>query len=196
MRELLIIALALAIIAWQHGRLEAERAAHAQTRTGMETAAAEHERAARLAADSYRALEQQWRTDMQEITADARLEVERADAARAAADDAAGRLRVQYAAALASRCPAAPASTAAGGSPPAGSAADLLADVQRRLDEAAGELAAFADRARVAGLACERVAAGAGCESGEDGERRQNSPRGRVAYCSAGSTCAPISLMR
>lgn len=33
---------------------------------------------------------------------------------------------------------------------------DLLADVQRRIDEAAGQLAEYADAARIAGSACER----------------------------------------
>ncbi|AAT38382.1 gp23 [Burkholderia phage BcepC6B] len=42
------------------------------------------------------------------------------------------------------------------GSPAAGDALDLLADVFGRADERAGELAAYADAARIAGRQCER----------------------------------------
>lgn len=47
-----------------------------------------------------------------------------------------------------------PAATA--GSPATGDALDLLADVLGRADERAGELAAYADAARIAGQQCER----------------------------------------
>lgn len=69
----------------------------------------------------------------------------------AAARGTADRLREHFAAAAAaSACPAYPG-------PAASSAADLLADVQRRIDEAAGELAAVADERGIAGAACERA---------------------------------------
>ncbi|HDR9034379.1 TPA: DUF2514 family protein [Burkholderia vietnamiensis] len=45
---------------------------------------------------------------------------------------------------------------AAAGSPAAGDALDLLADVLGRAGERAGELAEYADRARIAGQQCER----------------------------------------
>ncbi|MBJ9617737.1 DUF2514 domain-containing protein [Burkholderia multivorans] len=45
---------------------------------------------------------------------------------------------------------------ASAGSPAAGDALDLLADVLGRIDERAGELAEYADRARIAGQQCER----------------------------------------
>ncbi|WP_175908357.1 DUF2514 family protein [Burkholderia sp. BCC1640] len=47
-----------------------------------------------------------------------------------------------------------PAATA--GSPATGDALDLLADVLGRADQRAGELAEYADRARIAGQQCER----------------------------------------
>jgi hypothetical protein len=47
--------------------------------------------------------------------------------------------------------------TAACSSPAAASAFDLLADLQRRADEEAVELARYADAARIAGQACERA---------------------------------------
>ncbi|WP_407971478.1 DUF2514 family protein [Burkholderia pyrrocinia] len=45
---------------------------------------------------------------------------------------------------------------AAAGSPAAGDTLDLLADVLGRADQRAGELAEYADRARIAGQQCER----------------------------------------
>ncbi|MCA7985146.1 DUF2514 family protein [Burkholderia vietnamiensis] len=45
---------------------------------------------------------------------------------------------------------------ASAGSPAAGDALDLLADVLGRADQRAGELAEYADRARIAGQQCER----------------------------------------
>ncbi|WP_373558405.1 DUF2514 family protein [Burkholderia sp. MSMB1072] len=45
---------------------------------------------------------------------------------------------------------------ASGGSPTAGDALDLLADVLGSADRRAGELAEYADRARIAGQQCER----------------------------------------
>lgn len=45
---------------------------------------------------------------------------------------------------------------AAAGSQAAGNALDLLADVLGRADQRAGELAEYADRARIAGQQCER----------------------------------------
>ncbi|WP_131753611.1 DUF2514 family protein [Burkholderia vietnamiensis] len=47
-------------------------------------------------------------------------------------------------------------SAAATGSPAAGDALDLLADVLGRADQRAGELAEYADTARIAGQQCER----------------------------------------
>lgn len=78
----------------------------------------------------------------------------RADAARATAVAAELRQRIAVATAAggATTCDAA----AAGNGTPAGGTADLSADVQRRLDDAADELAAAADAARIAGGACER----------------------------------------
>lgn len=45
----------------------------------------------------------------------------------------------------------------ADGSPPAGTSVDLFAHVLGRAVEAAGQLAEYADRARIAGLTCERA---------------------------------------
>ncbi|KVH55294.1 hypothetical protein WK78_29510 [Burkholderia cepacia] len=77
---------------------------------------------------------------------------EQARAAADAADAAANSLRKQVAELLArTRDPAAPAGSAA-----AGGALDLLANVLGRADQRAGDLAEYADRARIAGQQCER----------------------------------------
>ncbi|WP_261524453.1 DUF2514 domain-containing protein [Burkholderia multivorans] len=74
----------------------------------------------------------------------------RADAAAAAS--AADGLRKQVATLIErARHPAATTGSAA-----AGDALDLLADVLGRVDERSGELAEYADRARIAGQQCER----------------------------------------
>lgn len=74
--------------------------------------------------------------------------------ARSASD----RLRERVAALTAARCPsAAHDSEPAIAGPPAEAAGYLLADLFSRLDAAAGELGEYADRARIAGAACERA---------------------------------------
>lgn len=67
------------------------------------------------------------------------------------------RLRAAQAAAIASRGRG-PASdpTPSSGSAPTDPSSDLLADVQRRIDEATDGVAGFADAAHIAGLGCER----------------------------------------
>lgn len=58
--------------------------------------------------------------------------------------------------AAAARCAPSRAEAAAGG-PAAEAPGDLLADMLDRLDERAGELARYADQARIAGSLCERA---------------------------------------
>jgi hypothetical protein len=67
------------------------------------------------------------------------------------------RLRSQLAAAARRRCPGSSEPATAGGSAPADPAADLYADVQRRLEEAENGTIRFADESRIAGRACERA---------------------------------------
>lgn len=112
-------------------------------------------RAARDAEAEFRAKEQTWEAQKQEIVHEARTEVAtaRADADRVRA--ALERLRRAQAAA-ASGGDAAAHPAAAAGSEAAGATANLPADLLIRLGQAAGELAQFADESRIAGLACER----------------------------------------
>lgn len=86
---------------------------------------------------------------------DAQLQAGAANAAAARAASERDAFRVRLNAFLsASRGPK-PA-TAASGSAPAPDSLDVLADVLGRADDRAQALAAYADQARIAGLACER----------------------------------------
>lgn len=75
-----------------------------------------------------------------------------ADAARARTSSE--RLRI-YADQLAASCAASNPAPAAS-SPPADTPGDLLADMQRRIDEAAGIIAQYADESRISGKLCEQ----------------------------------------
>lgn len=115
------------------------------------------ERAAREAEANARAEEQRRAEEAQKAIDEANETVARARADADSAVTAGERLRAQIAA-LTSSCRAAagnPGSADSG--PPADATADLLADVQRRLDEATERIAGFADRAHAAGTACERI---------------------------------------
>lgn len=88
----------------------------------------------------------------EEIVHDANQKVQSAIADAAAARDASERLRKRFAAAVAAgRCPAAGTVDA---SPPAGETVDLPSVVFGVLQDHAGQLAEYADLARIAGEAC------------------------------------------
>ncbi|WP_321849688.1 DUF2514 family protein [Burkholderia diffusa] len=104
------------------------------------------------AVDTARAEEQRRTAAQSEIAKDANQQRTAALADAFAARAAAGSLqqRVDQLVAAARH----PAATT--GSPAAGDALDLLADVLSRIDQRAGDLAEYADRARIAGQQCER----------------------------------------
>lgn len=139
-----LILLLIAACAVQTARIANEQAAHADTRRAHAEAIAKAEAAAR-------AEEQRRVAAIQEIADETarRLDAARNDAAAAAT---AGRRLRDTLATLRLNC----ASTAARGDT-ADATAGLLADVQRRLDEAADGIAGFADQAHTAGLGCERA---------------------------------------
>lgn len=150
------LVLALVAVGTQTVRLGREQRARSQLATEFAEAKALAVTAALEASQRYRALEARWATDLKGISDDAAKQTEAARLAADAAADAGRRLRGQLAALAAScRRPAADSAAAAGGAS-APAAADLLADVQRRLDEAADRTARFADDSRIAGLTCER----------------------------------------
>jgi hypothetical protein len=96
--------------------------------------------------------------EMNRRITDAQTQLEAADRAATTARDTGERLRVALATARTgarlcppSTAPATPASSAA-----ADATERVLADVQRRLDDAQNAVARHADASRIAGLACER----------------------------------------
>jgi hypothetical protein len=118
---------------------------------GWQVRDAQAQRAIVKAQEDRDAEEQRRREAVDEIARETRDGGTRYAAARAAAAGAAERLRQRAQAAVVSARAA-----AAAGSAPAGDPIGVLADVLGRADERAGILAEYADRARVAGLACQR----------------------------------------
>ncbi|WP_107314011.1 DUF2514 family protein [Burkholderia metallica] len=119
---------------------------------GVRTTAAAAQKAQLAAVDAARAEEQRRTAAQSEIAKDANQQRTVALADAFAARAAAGSLQQRVDQLVA----AARNSTVTAGSPAAGSALDLLADVLGRADQRAGELAEYADRARIAGQQCER----------------------------------------
>lgn len=153
-----IVAMALAaLLLTQTVRLAHEQRDHANT---VATSAADKARAESLArqqSEKFRNLEGKHRDETDQIRADAQTALAAATADAGRARDAGQRLRGDLAAYIEQHRRAAIARAAAGQCAPDAAAVDLLADLQRRADERAGELAAIADQARSRGSACERA---------------------------------------
>ena len=147
----------LAIALTQTVRLANAKNAHAQTVAAFNEATAKAERQAREQSEKFRNLEGEHRNETNQIRADAQtaLAAATADAGRARA--AGKRLRGDLAAYIEQHRSAAVARAAAGQCTPDTAPLDLLADLQRRADDRAGELAHIADEARARGHACERT---------------------------------------
>lgn len=152
------LALLLAVLlVWQAlVRLGAERDA-AQARADLATDREAATVAALQASERYRKLEEKHRDDLRNIDTQAQQELARSAADADAARAAAGRLRGDLADYITAHRAAAQARAAAGQCAPDAGALDLLAELQRRADERAGELARAADDARGRGHACERA---------------------------------------
>lgn len=134
-----------------------DSAANARWQARWDRQAAELAQARAAAVEQFRIEEQRRHDAIEGVRTDAQRQIEQAHADAAAAVAAADGLREQAKrlAARTSQCSSS-ARAAAGGSP-ASSPGVVLADVLARADEAAGELAAAYDRARVAGVACEQA---------------------------------------
>lgn len=156
----LAAALGVALLAAgaQTWRLAAEQRDHADTRAQHLEQIIDMERVSREAVAAARTEEQRRTEEVQKAADEAHQALERARADSVAAADAGQRLRDHIAGltAACSRGSASHSGTADSG-PPAGATVDLLADVQRRLDEAADGIARHADQARAAGSACQRI---------------------------------------
>lgn len=153
---LMVVILAIAT-GVQTARLASEQRAHEKTRADAAEVVRDLEQQARTAEAAARATEQRWAASMEEISNDARAQIELAQADADAAALAGQRLRDRVAELTAAcRRPASNPATASTG-PATDATAGLLADMQRRLDEAADRIARHADDARAAGVACERA---------------------------------------
>jgi regulator of protease activity HflC (stomatin/prohibitin superfamily) len=150
----LLLAL-LGAFAWGHHRGYVAGASSVQALWDADTARRTREA---LAAEQAARAEEQRRAEAQkEVERETQRLLDRAEADRLAAVAAADGVR-QRAQRLAAQCGAAPVHPgAAGGGQAAEGPGLVLADVLSRIDGRAGELAAAYDRARAAGLACERA---------------------------------------
>lgn len=152
------LAATTAALGLQTLRLASERTAHANTRAAHFAALQDMERTAREATSAARIESERRLYQTLEIAHETENRLARARADAAASAAVGHRLRQQITA-LTATCGG--GGTRDSGSSTTGEAADatsdLLADVQRRLDDASDRIAAFADQAHIAGLACERI---------------------------------------
>lgn len=139
------------------GQLKTERTAHANTRAEQAAQIARMEADARQAEARHRRVEGELTARILEDNYEAQTRLDKAVDDLAAASAAGQLLRKQLAALTAASCAPAAATAAAGDGPAAQAARDLLANVQRRLDEATEGIAGFADAASTAGAVCERA---------------------------------------
>lgn len=152
----LLLAGALALIGVKQVQVSTARAATSDARLDLANYKATAAETARLAERAERLEEARRNTAQRKALDEAANETRAAQAGRARADAAHERVRLQAeryaAAARAASDRAAALERSAAGADPLG----VLADVLGRADRRAGFLAAYADRARVAGKLCER----------------------------------------
>ena len=153
-----VLGIALAVYGGLHHLYKsgyAAGAAHVQQQFDEAKDAAEKQRLADVQAAR---AEEQRRTQAQaEIANEATKQAAAAAADAVAAGAAADSLRARVARLVAAaRASSHPATAGAGPGQPGGDPLDVLVDVLSRTDGAAGQLGDYADRLRVAGLACER----------------------------------------
>ena len=129
----------------------------AHTLATLQTERTAAARAALTTSERYRTLEGTHRDQIAKIDTDAQAALAAVAAGRARADVARNRLQRELADYLTQHRAAAQARAAAGQCTPDPAPLNLLADLQRRADDRAGELAHIADTARARGLACERA---------------------------------------
>ncbi|MGT2507931.1 DUF2514 family protein [Cupriavidus basilensis] len=152
----IFIVAVLAVLALAGGAVWVYRGERDTARAELAHSRLDAARAQVKAVDDAR-IEEQRRTRAQtEIANDATKKLEGARADLAAANDVSGRMRQRIAELLvASRAAGIP--TSAGAGPATDDPIGMLADVLGRADQRAGILAEYADAARIAGQACERV---------------------------------------
>ena len=154
--QLAAIALGV-LLAVQTVRLANAERDHARAVGVFNAAAATAERKAREQSETYRAKEQELRNAHDKIERETQATLAAATAGADRAVAAGQRLRRELADYLTAHRERATAAAAANQCAPDGPALDLLAELFRRADQRAGELAAIADTARARGNACERA---------------------------------------
>lgn len=154
-----VLALFIGLLAWANVHFLINPAVNAETARWQERWSKRDLADVKAKADfdnQKRDLERKRQDDVNQIQKDAQNEVARLAALRAAADRNSERLQQSINATIA-RLRAGQPATSASGSTSGDSAARVLADLYREIDATAGRLAAEADRARAAGLTCERT---------------------------------------
>lgn len=124
-------------------------------RADFATYRASSEQQALTASNNARAAEAQIHATQEGAINAANLATSAAQADAVDARSASDRLRQRAKVLAAANCPAGNPETVTS-SPPASTPGDLLADMLERIDGAASVIAQYADRARIAGQACER----------------------------------------
>ena len=153
-----IAAIALGVLlAVQSVRLANAQRDHARAVGVFNAAAATAERKAREQSETYRAKEKELRDAHDKIERETQATLAAANAGADRAVAAGQRLRRELADYLTAHRERATAAAAANQCATDGPALDLLAELFRRADQRAGELAAIADTARARGNACERA---------------------------------------
>ncbi len=157
-----LIAGLLVALGAQQMRVDHAHAETAQVREKFATAQKNAAEAAQKAEEDARAEETRREAEKEKVIDEANAQTAVAQAAAASAADAAASLRNR----LALYTAAIRKATSDSGSPSASPSKrgadplDMLAGVLTRADDTAGELAAYADRLRIAGQACESYADG------------------------------------
>lgn len=155
MAWLLVLGLVSLFAGVQTLRLADERTAHQVTIARHAQVLQDLERKAREAVEAARAEEQRRAQALQEVIYEAEEKLARSRADAAAASDAGDRLRERITELTAVCRVGSGDPTASGAGASTNSTSNLLANVQRRLDEAAEGIARFADAANAAGVACQ-----------------------------------------
>lgn len=149
-----VLALGLAYFSGRWQQSGHDKASYAAERTNAALSAAVDQV---KAVDRARAEEQRRTTVQLEIANEAKKDADSARADAVVADAAAERLRKRVDELLAAvRAGQNPAPIGAGQSQPGGDPLDVLVDVLRRTDDAAGQFGTYADQLKIAGVACER----------------------------------------
>ena len=156
--RVLLAILLLVIASYGTGRLQQHRSDAKTYQAERAAAALDSARVQIKAVDEARIEEQRRAHEISEIANEATRQIAVARADARAAGAAADRLRArvdQFVAA--SRAGGDSTASGASSGQPGGDALDVLVDVLRRTDSAAGELGEYADNLKAAGLACERT---------------------------------------